>query len=452
MRQFLSRTWVRLSLLLLAITACVYFAVRQSLPKEIRIATAAHGGLYAQFAERLGTCITQRTGRAVKIIESKGTIENRELLLARKADLAIMQGGAASMEKLAALAPLYLEPMHVIARKGRGITSIRDLQGKSVILGPPGSGMRESALRVLEHYRVDVGTLKETDHYFGRLAEDAILDAAIVTTGVTNPDLAALLTKGEFELLPILDAEALALHHPFFSRHHIPRGLYDEGPPVPPEDIATVATTAMLAAREDAPSALVSEMLAALFESDLKSEAPILIPAREAANWPLSRLHPAARSYYDPYGGLGILSNLMQSLAAIKELLFAFGAGLYLLWTRSQSAREREKEAEFKRLKERLDQFVAETVRIERAQLGLGDPQKLREYLREVTLLKLKALEELTHEDLRGDRLFTIFLMQCANLIDKMQRKLSMGRLDEMPEPPEEPRKEKAGDKQAPAP
>jgi hypothetical protein len=52
------------------------------------------------------------------------------------------------------------------------------------------------------------------------------------------------------------------------------------------------------------------------------------------------------------------------------------------------------------------------------------DPQELENYLDEITRIKLRALEELTHEDLRSDRTFSIFLMQCANLIRKIQSKI----------------------------
>ena len=54
------------------------------------------------------------------------------------------------------------------------------------------------------------------------------------------------------------------------------------------------------------------------------------------------------------------------------------------------------------------------------------DPKKLRGYLDEVTHIKLRALDELTDEDLRGDQMFTIFLTQCSNLSRKLQLKISL--------------------------
>jgi hypothetical protein len=56
---------------------------------------------------------------------------------------------------------------------------------------------------------------------------------------------------------------------------------------------------------------------------------------------------------------------------------------------------------------------------------------ELRGMLDKVTRIKLKALDELTHEALRGDRIFLIFLTQCANLINKIQAKITQLNIEE---------------------
>ena len=75
-------------------------------------------------------------------------------------------------------------------------------------------------------------------------------------------------------------------------------------------------------------------------------------------------------------------------------------------------------------LAERLDRFLDRTLEIEEAQMNTRDPATLQAHLDDVTRVKLAALRELTHEDLRGDRRFSIFLMQCANLITKISAKI----------------------------
>ena len=72
----------------------------------------------------------------------------------------------------------------------------------------------------------------------------------------------------------------------------------------------------------------------------------------------------------------------------------------------------------------KFDRFLSQTLRIERAQMDATSVDQLHTFLDEVTEIKLQALNELTHEDLRGDRSFGIFLMQCANLISKIQLKI----------------------------
>jgi TRAP transporter TAXI family solute receptor len=419
------RKWVYFAMIGVLVTSILaWWLTRDRLPAEIRIATAAPGGLYHRVGTLLGDEISRRTGRPVRLVATKGSVENRELLLKGGVDLAILQASAASMQKLSVIAPLYREVCHVIVRRDSGIQSVRDLSERSVLLGPVGSGMRESALQVLNHYRIEPSKLTETEHYFQDLMKDPKLEAAIVTTGMNNPDLVELLACDKFTLLPIMDAEALSVRFGFFYPVNIPRGIYMEGPTVPPEPVPTVATTAFLAAAENAPPLLISDSLRALYESDLNLALPTLISARDAREVPLPRLHPAARNYHDPYEGLGLLSNAMQSLAAIKELLISLCAGVYLLWERQNRIREAREKEEVHRQKEHLDAFLSETVRIEKAQMSVDDPAKLREMLDEVTRIKLRALEELTHEDLRGDRLFSIFLMQCSNLIRKIQSKI----------------------------
>jgi len=201
--------------------------------------------------------------------------------------------------------------------------------------------------------------------------------------------------------------------------------LYGESPPRPLAPTSTLATTAVLVARSDVSDRLVASVLAALYQGDLRRSIPTLLSASEASAWRTLALHPTARRHFDPYGGLDLLANFMESLAAIKELLVAFGAGLYLLWTRRRWRHASEQEGLLSEMKERLDVLLDRTARIEHDQIGENDRDILEGYLDQVTEIKLEALDELTHEDLRGDRMFLIFLIQCGSLIERIQGKLA---------------------------
>jgi hypothetical protein len=211
---------------------------------------------------------------------------------------------------------------------------------------------------------------------------------------------------------------------PFLRQVTIPRGLYAENPPVPNQPVLTLATTATLVARRDALDVLVEAALRSIYEEGLGLDFPMLIPRQQAAEWTPIALHPAARNYFYPEDRIGWLANIMESLAATKELLFALGASLYLLWLRWRSVREREREEHLQAQKDHLDEFLTETLQIELAQMETSDPEELRGLLDQVTRIKLRALQELTEEELRGDRTFSIFLLQCSNLSNNIQLKI----------------------------
>lgn len=421
------RRWMAAAMVvILVLSLGTWFLTRDTLPRRITIAAAVRGGLYVELAEILAAYLEARTGRPVAVFETRGSEDNRDRLLAGSVDLGVLQAGAVAMPGLAVLTPLYDDVVHVVVRRGRGIEELHDLRGRRVALGPPGSGMRASAEQVLGHYRLTPADLVDTEAYFLTLLDDPEYDAAVVTTGMLNGDLETLLGSGAFTLLPLLDAEAFAVRHPLFYPIQVPRGLYGEAPPVPAAPLATLATTAVLAARADVSDLLVRQALEAVYASDLRQRVPTLRSPAEASAWRHLPLHPVARRHFDP-GDLDRVAAVMESLAATKELIVALGAGLYLLWARWRRIRERTREQRIRRMKDRLDALLDETARIEEAQIGVADPERLVGYLREVTRIKLTGLSELTHEDLRGDRMFLIFLIQCGNLISKLQLKLLYG-------------------------
>ena len=149
-----------------------------------------------------------------------------------------------------------------------------------------------------------------------------------------------------------------------------------------------------------------------------------MISLDEARRGSALRLHPASRRHLFPYEGVGLLLNFIQSLAAIKEILFAFGAGCYLFVVHRRRRALEQHEAEMTQDRHKLDAFLNRTIEIETAQINILDPRVLRPLLNDVTRIKLQAIGELTNTELRADRMFLIFLTQCATLTAKLQAKL----------------------------
>ncbi len=424
-------------LTVLAGCVAVGYAMRDPLPREIRIAAGKQDGLYHTFAQQLAKRIQDRTGRTVRVIETVGTEENIGLLRDGGADLALIQTISITPEGIAGIAPLFPEPLHLIARKRTAnaprkvIRSPADLEGMRVSLGPTGSGMRMNSYTVLGHYDVAPEKVQDKGEHFDALATDPGLDAALVTTGWMNPLLTKLLQQPDLELVSIPDPEGLAARHPWFVTTTIPRGLYPGKTPIPAEAIRTVAVTALLAGRADSSDRLVRETLAALYETDLRASFPVVVTAKVAKDYDASVMHTSVARYHDPSAGFNRISRALELVAKSKEAMFAVAAFGLLMWGWVRRRREQLAAEADQLQKQKLEEFIGQTLTVELEQMEVSEPEQLRTYLRRVTLIKQAALQELTSEKVRGDQLFAIFLSQCAALSEKIQMRMMYARMSE---------------------
>ena len=411
--------------LLLVTSVAVWLLRREKIPATVLLATGESEGLYHKVGATVQDTLARRVGRLVKIVETRGSKDNFDRLIAGDVDLAIVQGGAVPIEEACVITPLYREFVFVIVRKGSGIKTVWDLRGRKTCIGPMGSGNRSAATKVLKHFDILPGDLQgKNDDDITVLTRDSSIDAAIVTAGILHPFLTELLSSNRFEILPIRSAVALELRHPFLRNVIVPRGLFAEHPAVPPEPVPTIATTAYLICRDETPHHLVEASLASIHEESLRLKVPTLISREYAQQWTTTRMHPVALRYFNPSDNIGMMANVMESLAATKELMFALGAGIYLIWIRWRRLNEKEQQEILDRQKQHLDRFLEQTLAIERAQMATDDADQLQRYLEDVTRIKLEALRELTEEELRGNQVFSIFLDQCSSLIERIQLKI----------------------------
>lgn len=402
-----------------------WLLTRDVIPQPIRIATGARSGLDYQLAQRLSAILASRKLSA-EVLETQGSGENRRLLLERKADLAIIKAGSEDMEGLEVVAPLYPDVTLFMVRRDRGISSIADLKGKRVVLGPEHSGTRIMARLILEHYRV-YRSIHGAGNYFADILNDSSLDAAVVSTAVTNPDLIKLMQSDRFDILPIEESGALAMLYPFFHEITVPQGVFLGNPPIPKTAVVSVATPGLLVGTPASSPHMIDAVLSALYDYRLRPEFPTLYSRSEAATWDLTPMHPASRNFHDPYRGLGTAAAMLESLSAIKELFLALLALGWLGWERYRRLRELAEKEALSQQKERLDLFIDETVRLERLMLAsMQDASALENLFIQVSQLKLHALTELTHEELRTDQGFTILLAQCRDLVEKIQHGMDM--------------------------
>lgn len=271
--------------------------VHNRLPRTIRIAAGQEDGFYHDFSHRFAEALGASAQRPVEIITTTGSGDNRQAVLNRAANLALLQANAVRGPAIAVIAPLYYEAVHVLVRRDRNIREIKDLADKRVVVGPAGSGSRLSARIVLEHHGLTLENLRAIGESLAQFRDDSSFDAAIVTIGAGSQTVQALLDSSDFELIPVGDSQRLSLEHAAYRPFIIKSADYGGAKSISEEGVLTVATTAFLAARADAPDVLVTTALDTLYSPD--STPSNLISREFAAEWQGLVLHPAARRYYE---------------------------------------------------------------------------------------------------------------------------------------------------------
>lgn len=412
----------------------VWYATWPRLSSELILLTGDQGGEYYKLGQAVQPSIQRRLDgeMEVRVEATAGSKDNFDRLIAADASgkkdaayLAIVQGGSVPLQRLTTVAPLYPEFVHVIVRTDSDIETIYDLAGRKIALGLEGSGERLTARKLLAYYGIDADELQFNDLSFSELLkEDSPLEGAIVTTGIQHPRLIEVLRQRRYRILSIDIGPAIEMADPFLRTIDVPKGLYAQNPPIPRQSVTTLATTAYLVTSGATDPRVVNAALGAVYEDSLPIEFPSLIARDDAPSWVSTRLHPIAHAYFHPADQLGYMATVLESLAAGKELLLALAALCYLISQRWRKAIRREQAQQFAKQKDHLDYLLQKTLQIELELAKCTDANRLKQFLHDVTAIKIKALREFTDEELRGDTTFSIFQRQCDNLISRIQLRM----------------------------
>ncbi|MCM2972164.1 TAXI family TRAP transporter solute-binding subunit [Larsenimonas suaedae] len=130
--------------------------------------------------------------------------------------------------KISALAGLYPNVVQVVATEESGISSIKDLAGKRVGVGKVGSGVEQSALKVLEAAGLSTEDLGRVSHtgYADSVTEmsNGNLDAAFFTSGVPNSSITGLMQSNDITFVPVEGdtAKSLLEKYPYYETFTLP--------------------------------------------------------------------------------------------------------------------------------------------------------------------------------------------------------------------------------------
>ena len=273
-------------------------------PRRIVLATGQAGGAYDTFGReyqrRLG-----REGLQVELRPTAGSIENLELLARGAVDVAFVQGGTYSPASdprglLRGMAAVYREPLWVFYRGPTLTDSLGALAGRRLAIGAPGSGTEAIArtlLGALGQPATGPNLLSLPSAEARARLEAGTVDAAFFVSSYRDANVAALLRRGDVQLLGFHRVAAFASNFRYLSPVRISEGGLDLAANLPREAITLMAPAALLACRETLHPRAVDQILAVARQvhgaGSLLDE-PGRFPAREAVDLPM---HEAAEAY-----------------------------------------------------------------------------------------------------------------------------------------------------------
>ena len=224
-------------------------AARAQESTYFRILTGSTAGAYFPIGGLIASAISgpsnSPSGLVATTIVSSGSVANVGAIVAGSAQSAFVQSdvaywafsgtglfeGRPRAEALRAIANLYPESTHLVARKGLGIRSVADLRGKRVSLDEAGSGTLADARMILAAFGLGERDLKPVYLPVQQAADkfrDGTLDAFFNVSGWPQSTIADLARSVGFDLVPIAGPEAakLTARHKFFAADEIPDGAY----------------------------------------------------------------------------------------------------------------------------------------------------------------------------------------------------------------------------------
>jgi TRAP transporter TAXI family solute receptor len=289
--------------------------------ENLILATGGTAGTYYPFGGAMAKIWNSKIpGMNVTAQATGASVENVRLMNKDEVELALVQSDTIDfafnakesfkekLAKMAGIAVLYPELIHIVVRGDLDINSFAGLKGKKIGVGAPGSGTEANYRQLLDAYGMSKEDVSAQYLSFAESADqfkDGRIDAFMVTGGVPTSAIMDVATQRSIKILPVEDAKINALtgKYPFLSAATIPANAY-RGVSAP---VKTVAVNAVLIAHPTKVNEQTAYNLTkALFENQKelasahnKGKELKLEGATKGISIPL---HPGAVRYYKEKG------------------------------------------------------------------------------------------------------------------------------------------------------
>ena len=284
--------------------------------QSVNVVTGGQGGVYIIYGAGLADLLTKQLKVNASAESTAASVANMQLIRDGKAQLAFtladtaydaVQGRTTSFEgkkaDAKALAVLYSNYTHVIAKDGAGIRTIADLRGKRVSVGAANSGTEIIANRILEAYALDPAKDISRERLgvadSANRLKDGGLDAFFWSGGLPTSQITDLVNGTKIVFVEHTDSikKMSDKYGPFYFNTTIPKNTYKNE-----ADVTVAGVANLLVAPANLDPALARAILATMFDN--KSALELVHP--EAKNLKLEtatkgsplEFHAGAIDYY----------------------------------------------------------------------------------------------------------------------------------------------------------
>jgi TRAP transporter TAXI family solute receptor len=302
-------------LLACGISAACDTVKASSSDRPVRIATGLPEMTFSRLGQEMAQAFRgQMPGVSFVAVETPGSVRNIELLHQGGADVALSLADAAYLaysgesrriagatRGVRGIAVLHHSRVHVLVAPRSNIQSISDLRGRTIAIGPDGSGTAETSQLLLSAFGVPLSSVRLRSLPFASgseaLARGEVQAAIVVAADPVDAVIRA--TRSGARILDIDGPNALRVRtqYPFLRADVIQPGTYTGQD----HTVRTLSVDVLLLCREDLDTELVRHLTATLFAvlPDLATRLRYLkhIDLGRAAATPIP-LHPGAAWYY----------------------------------------------------------------------------------------------------------------------------------------------------------
>lgn len=254
--------------------------------KFVTIGTGGQTGVYYVVGQSVCRLINRNAnehGIRCNAPSSGGSVANVNAIRNGEMDMGVVQSDiqykayngaqnfedAGKFEEMRAMFALHGEPLTVVAREDADIDNVKDLKGKRVNLGNPGSGQRDTMEVVMDALgwtRDDFALVSELDAAEQAAAlGDNNIDAMVYVAGHPNGSIQEATTTVDSVIVSVTGEEIdqLIEDRPYYAKATIPGGIYRGNE----DDVDTFGVRATLVTSTNTSDDVVYHTVKAVFEN-----------------------------------------------------------------------------------------------------------------------------------------------------------------------------------------